>query len=223
MVFCFFYWVHAFARLAVGCLARFLVKGCRVSITSGVDSICKQLRMSADTILALAQQADVIQQAAVLLVQGLQRGAAILTAGNGGSAAEAMHMAEELTGRFRSNRVALPGIALNADGTLLTCIGNDFGFDAIFSRQIEGIGRADDILVLFSTSGQAENLRLALEAAQKKGMHVIGLLGRDGGSLAGMADVEIRVAGEATERIQEAQQVVMHIWLQAIEDVFVVT
>jgi len=189
---------------------------------NSIGRISSQLQASADGIRALEDQAAAIDRAAQLLIQVLQRGGAVLTAGNGGSAAEAMHMAEELTGRFRANRRSLPGIALNADGTLLTCIGNDFGFDAIFSRQIEGIGRADDVLVLFSTSGQADNLLQACLAAKRKHMQVIGLLGRDGGALAGRCDIELLVSGRATERIQEAQQVVMHIWLDAIEGVFAV-
>ena len=179
-----------------------------------------QLQASAEGILALQQQIAVIERGAELLIEPLRRGGAVLTAGNGGSAAEAMHMAEELTGRFRGNRRSLPGIALNADGTLLTCVGNDFGFDAIFARQIEGLGRAGDLLVLFSTSGQAENLVQALREARKKQMLVVGVLGRDGGRLAGLCDVEIMAPGVATERIQEAQQVVMHIWLDAIESAF---
>ncbi len=185
-----------------------------------IERIHAQLRSSADVILGLAQQVDEIGRSAALLVETLRRGGVVLTAGNGGSAAEAMHMAEELTGRFRSNRRSLPGIALNADGPLLTCIGNDFGFDAIFSRQVEGIGRAGDILVLFSTSGRAANLRQAVDAARGKGMRVIGLLGRGGGEIAGLSDIEVVVQGGAVEHIQEAHQVVMHIWLQAVEEAF---
>ena len=186
------------------------------------DIVSCQLQASAETILGVMPQSDEIQHAADFLVDGLRQGHAVFTAGNGGSAAEAMHMAEELTGRFRSNRVSLPGISLNADGTLLTCIGNDFGFDHIFSRQLEGLGRPDDMLVLFSTSGNACNLRAAVCAAREKNMHVIGLLGRDGGAIAGMCDIEILVQGNGTERIQEAHQVIMHIWLQAVEDAFAV-
>lgn len=129
-------------------------------------------------------------------------------------------MAEELVGRYRTNRRSLPGIALVADCTALTCIGNDFGFDAVFSRQVEGLGAAGDILVLFSTSGRAENLRRAAVAARALGMETIGLLGRDGGPLAAVVDLALIVPGEATERIQEAHQVVMHIFLEAVENAF---
>jgi D-sedoheptulose 7-phosphate isomerase len=111
-------------------------------------------------------------------------------------------------------------VALVADGTALTCIANDFGYDRVFSRQIEGLGVAGDVLVLFSTSGSAVNLRLALEAAHSKGMKVVGLLGKDGGPLAGKCDLEIIVRGTATERIQEAHQVLLHLILETVESEF---
>jgi D-sedoheptulose 7-phosphate isomerase len=196
-------------------------QGCVLSMEEHVAHICRQLRESADCISGVQELAGMIARSSGILIDVLQRGGAILTAGNGGSAAEAMHMAEELAGRFRGNRRSLAGICLNADGTLLTCIGNDYGFDAIFSRQIEGVARAGDVLVLFSTSGNSMNLVHAVAAARAKGVHVIGMLGRDGGRLAGGAcDVELIVRGNATERIQEAQQVIMHIWLDAIERAF---
>ena len=105
-----------------------------------------------------------------------------------------------------------------ADSTALTCIGNDFGFDHIFSRQVEGLANAGDILVVFSTSGKAENLRLALESAKSKGVKTVALLGRDGGPLAGQADYELVVPGNETARIQEAHQVLVHLLLDIIEE-----
>jgi D-sedoheptulose 7-phosphate isomerase len=172
---------------------------------------------SVATIGGLADVADTIGATADALVEVLRGGGKILTAGNGGSAAEALHMSEEFVGRFRNNRRALPAIALLADPTAITCIGNDFGFDYIFSRQIEGLGQAGDALVIFSTSGNAPNLARALAAAAEAGMVSVALLGRDGGLLAGRADHEIIVPGEATERIQEAHQVVLHLLLDAAE------
>ena len=184
-------------------------------------SVCAaQVRDAAATLAALAEQAVRLAAAARLVVTTLRAGGQVLTAGNGGSAAEAMHMAEELVGRFRTDRRSLPGVALVADGTALTCIGNDFGFDAVFSRQVEGLGRPGDLLVLFSTSGRAANLRLAAQAARAKKLRVLLLLGRDGGSLAGLGDVEIVVPGAATEHIQEAHQVVLHVLLDAVERAF---
>jgi D-sedoheptulose 7-phosphate isomerase len=194
--------------------------GVDMHLNEDIFHVSTMLRESAETILLAERHAEQIVAAGKLLVQALQQGAAVLTAGNGGSAAEAMHMAEELTGRFRGNRRSLPGIALNADGTLMTCIGNDFGFDDIFSRQVEGIGRAGDVLVLFSTSGNAMNLQNAVAAARARNMQVIGVLGRNGGHLAGACDVELLFQGNATERIQEVHQVVMHIWLDMVENAF---
>ena len=178
------------------------------------------IEASAKTVGSLVGQVQALQAICTLVVTSLRNGNKVLTAGNGGSAAEAMHMAEELLGRFRANRRSLPAMALVADGTALTCIANDFGYDRVFSRQIEGLGKAGDVLVLFSTSGAAVNLRLALEAARATGMKVIGLLGKDGGPLAGKCDHEIIVKGSATERIQEAHQVLLHLILDAVESEF---
>lgn len=175
---------------------------------------------SARIIESLQRKVPEISDAAEALISALGAGGKVLTAGNGGSAAEALHTAEELVGRFRNDRISLPAVCLAADPTALTCIGNDFGFDRIFSRQVEGLGKAGDVLVLFSTSGNAANLRLALEAASARGMTTVCLLGRDGGRLAGLGDHEIIVEGNATERIQEAHQVLVHLLLDAVEEAF---
>ncbi len=180
----------------------------------------KAIEDSSKSVAALAAKTEQIAAICNAVAGALKAGCKVLTAGNGGSAAEALHMAEELTGRFRSNRRSLPGLALVADSTALTCIGNDFGFDRIFSRQIEGLGMPGDVLVLFSTSGKSANLIFALEAAKKKGMKTVCLLGRGGGPLAGKGDYEVVVDGETTDRIQEAHQVIMHIMLGAIEEAF---
>jgi len=178
------------------------------------------IRESVATVEGLLDHAGSIAGAARTVIEALTAGGKILTAGNGGSAAEALHMAEELVGRFRANRRSLAAVSLAADPTALTCIGNDFGFDRVFSRQVEGLGQSGDVLVLFSTSGQALNLTYALEAARARGLKTIALLGRDGGPLAGESDVEILVAGPSTERIQEAHQVVVHLILDAVETAF---
>ncbi|MDA0577656.1 MAG: SIS domain-containing protein [Verrucomicrobia bacterium] len=183
-------------------------------------TIRAQLGESARLIGALDAQAATIQAMCMAVVHCLKAGDKVLTAGNGGSAAEALHMVEELTGRFRTNRMSLPGIALPADCTALTCIGNDFGFDQVYSRQIEGLGRKGDVLVLFSTSGNSENLVKAAQAARLGGLRILLLLGRDGGRLKGAGDVELVVPSQASERIQEAHQVVMHIMLDAVELAF---
>ncbi|MBN1674065.1 MAG: SIS domain-containing protein [Kiritimatiellae bacterium] len=180
----------------------------------------ESIAASSLTVASLAEQAEQIAAVGHRLVEALRAGGKLLTAGNGGSAAEALHMAEELVGRFRTNRRSLPAVALVADPTALTCIGNDFGFDCLFSRQVEGLGNQADMLVLFSTSGNAPNLKNALEAARRKQMTVACFLGRDGGPLAGLGDFEIIVKGDATARIQEAHQVLVHLMLEIVEDAF---
>ena len=179
-----------------------------------------QISECREMVTALTALAEPIDAAARGLVDVLRSGGKVLTAGNGGSAAEAMHMAEELLGRFRSNRRSLPGLALTADGTALTCIGNDFGYDALFRRQIEGLGQPGDLLVLFSTSGRAPNLAAAAAEARTRGMRIMTLLGRDGGALAGVADFELIVPSSTTERIQEAHLLILHILLDAVETAF---
>lgn len=182
------------------------------------DDIRRIIETSAATTASLVSQTDCIARMGQALVDCFRNGGKVLTAGNGGSAAEALHLAEECVGRFQSSRVALPAVALVADPTAMTCIGNDFGFDHIFSRPVEALGKAGDVLVLFSTSGKAANLSLALEAARQRDMIVISILGRDGGPLANRADLELVVQSQDTARIQETHQVVVHLLLQAVED-----
>ena len=186
---------------------------------AGID-LAACIDASLCTIGALKALLPELEAACTCMVDVLRAGGKVLTAGNGGSAAEALHMSEELVGRFRGNRVSLPAICLAADCTALTCIANDFGYDEVFSRQVEGLAREGDLLVLFSTSGSARNLSRALEQARSQGARTLALLGRDGGALAGRADVELVVPGQATERIQEAHQVVLHIILDAVEAAF---
>ncbi len=183
-----------------------------------LEEIRNIIRDSAATISSMDSQVDRIAAMAGAVVSCLRDGGKILTAGNGGSAAEALHLAEECVGRFRSSRPALPAIALVADPTALTCIGNDFGFDAIFSRSVEALGKQGDLLILFSTSGTANNLLLALETARDRGIKTMALLGRDGGPMRGAADFELIVNSADTARIQEAHQVIVHLLLQAVED-----
>ncbi len=161
-----------------------------------------------------------IQSAIDLLTTTLLSGAKVLSAGNGGSAAEAMHLAEELSGRYRHTRRALPGLALCADGTALTCIANDFGFDAVFARQIEAFGRPGDLLVLFSSSGNSPNLERAIHQARKQQMRVITLLGHGGGAVRDLADVELTVPETASAHVQEAHQVILHMMLEAVDAAF---
>lgn len=169
------------------------------------------------TLQALAAQEDTFQRVAGAAVAALKSGGKILTCGNGGSAADAMHLAEELAGRYRGNRRPLPAISLNADATLLTCIGNDYGFDEVFSRQVEGLANKNDLLVCFSTSGNSRNILRALEAAKSKDVKSAALLGKDGGKAKGKADLEIIIASTDSGRVQEAHTLILHALLEVIE------
>ncbi len=158
-----------------------------------------------------------IEAAARLMADSIQNGGKILSCGNGGSHCDAMHFAEELSGRYRENRRALPAIAIS-DVSHISCVSNDFGYEYVFSRFIEGLGNQGDVLLGISTSGNSGNIIKAVEAARLKGMKVVILSGKDGGKLADKADVEIRVPhfGYA-DRIQEIHIKVIHILILLIE------
>jgi len=159
-----------------------------------------------------------IKNAAFLLAETFKNEGKVLSCGNGGSHCDAMHFAEELTGRFREDRPSLAAICIS-DASHISCVGNDYGFDHIFSRFIEGVGRKEDVLFGISTSGNSANIIEAVKAARTKQMKVILLTGKDGGKLAGLADVEIRVPhfGYA-DRIQEIHIKVIHILIQLVEE-----
>lgn len=182
------------------------------------EQILNDIAESGRVVAGLRKHAGRIGEIGSALVACLKQGGTILTAGNGGSAAEALHMAEELTGRYRSNRRPLAAICLAADPTAITCIGNDFGFAEIFKRQIEALGRAGDVAIFFTTSGKSRNLVKALEAAGRRGVTTVCLLGRGGGRMAGKGDFEIVVDSQSTGRIQEAHQVIMHLLLEIVEE-----
>ncbi len=160
---------------------------------------------------------EAIANAALLISGSFKQGGKAISCGNGGSHCDAMHFAEELTGRYRDNRPAYPAIAIS-DPSHLSCVSNDYGYDFVFSRYIEGLGQQGDVLFGISTSGNSGNIIKAVEAARGKGMKVILLSGKDGGKMAGQADVEIRVPhfGYA-DRIQEVHIKVIHILIQLIE------
>ena len=158
-----------------------------------------------------------IEKVANLMSEAIKNGKKIISCGNGGSHCDAMHFAEELSGRYRENRRSLAAIAIS-DPSHISCVGNDYGFDYIYSRFIEGLGNAGDILLGISTSGNSKNIINATKAAHKKGMKVVILSGKDGGNLAGLADLEIRVQhfGYA-DRIQEIHIKIIHILIMLIE------
>lgn len=158
-----------------------------------------------------------IEAAARLLIDAYKQGGKVISCGNGGSHCDAMHFAEELSGRYRDNRPALGAIAIS-DPSHLSCVGNDYGFDHVFSRYIEGVGRAGDVLLGISTSGNSKNVLLAIEAARKREMKVIVLSGKDGGKMRGLADVEIIVPHSGyADRIQEIHIKIIHILIGLVE------
>lgn len=159
-----------------------------------------------------------IAAAAEKLIDCCKRGGKVIVFGNGGSAADSQHMAAELIVRFEKERKSFPCIALNTNTSSLTAIGNDYTFDKIFSRQIEGIGGPRDAAVAISTSGNSPDVIEGVRAAREKGIPVIGLAGRDGGKLAGLADIPIVVKNENTARVQEVHILIIHILCKLIED-----
>lgn len=163
------------------------------------------------------KQIQAIEGAAQVLVEALKNGHKIISCGNGGSHCDAMHFAEELSGRYRENRPALAAMAIS-DPSHITCVSNDFGYNFVFSRFIEGLGQEGDVLVGISTSGNSASIIEAVSAAKQKGMKVILLTGKDGGKLAHLGDVEIRVEHEGfADRIQEIHIKVIHIMIQLVE------
>lgn len=158
-----------------------------------------------------------IQQAADVSVQALKQGKKILFAGNGGSAADAQHWAGELVSRFYYDRPGLPGIALTTDTSILTAIGNDYGYDYVFARQVEALGQQGDVLYAISTSGNSRNIVRAVEAARDRQMVVIGFTGHGGGQMADMCDLCFRVPSDETPRVQEGHEALGHMLCALIE------
>ena len=170
-----------------------------------------------DTFVNTDSQIDLVVAAAQLMANAINNGKKIISCGNGGSHADAMHFAEELSGKFRSPRRAMLAIAIS-DPTHITCVGNDYGFNYIYSRFIEGLGNEGDVLLGISTSGNSANIIEAVAAAEAKGMHIVLLTGKDGGKLAGKGNIEIRVPhfGYA-DRVQEIHIKVIHNLILLIE------
>jgi D-sedoheptulose 7-phosphate isomerase len=158
-----------------------------------------------------------VEKAGRELAERIRKGGKVLTCGNGGSAAAAMHIAEEMTGRYRGNRQALPALCLSADGSALTCIANDWSYEDVFSRQVEAFGKAEDVLIVFSTSGKSPNIYKALEVAKSRKMLRIGALGKGGGPAAALCDHPIVVPSDDTSRIQEIHGWLIHAWLECVE------
>lgn len=158
-----------------------------------------------------------VERAAAFMSYCLKQGAKVISCGNGGSMCDAMHFAEELTGRYRDDRAPIAALSIS-DPSHLTCVGNDHGFEQVFARFVEAHGREGDVLVAISTSGNSPNVLRAAEVARAKGMHVIGLTGKNGGKLADLCTVEVRVPHDGyADRIQEVHIKVIHAWIDHIE------
>lgn len=184
------------------------------------DLIRSELNEAAEVLNKFLSDEHNIQQieaAAKMIADSFKLGGKVLSCGNGGSHCDAMHFAEELTGRYREDRPGYAGIAIS-DPSHMSCVSNDFGYDYVFSRYIEAVGSSGDVLWGLSTSGNSSNILKAIEAAKKKGMKTIALTGKNGGKMAGCADIEIRVPhfGYA-DRIQEIHIKIIHIVIQLIE------
>jgi D-sedoheptulose 7-phosphate isomerase len=174
---------------------------------------------AAAAISSLHALQEEVQQAIDIIADSLSSGGKILTCGNGGSAAEAAHFATEFLCRFERDRPSLPALNLTADGSFMTATGNDYQFNNIFSRQIDGLARKGDVLVVFTTSGNSPNILEALRSASTRGMRTIALLGRDGGAAKPLAELSLVVPSQVTSHIQEAHQVVLHLICAGVEQV----
>lgn len=185
---------------------------------SSFEILKKAVGAAKETLQSLLDLDSQVAKAADLIEQCLRAGNKLLVCGNGGSAADASHFATEFVVRFTKDRPAYPAICLAGDGGLLTAAGNDYGFDEIFARQAAAFGRPGDVLVCLTTSGRSKNVERALQEAKARKLKTIALLGRDGGSTIGMADVDLLVSSsDSTARIQEAHQLLLHVLCETVE------
>ena len=187
-----------------------------------VDTDTDLIRRALDTTIALherVKQADLrpIVDAAAAIVDALKKGGKLLVFGNGGSAADAQHVAAELVGRFERERNALAAVALTTDTSVLTSVANDYAFDRVFVRQIEALGRAGDAALGISTSGRSPNVVAALTTARARGLRTLALTGRDGGDVGCAADVHINVPSDSTPRVQEVHRTLLHVMCELVE------
>lgn len=180
-----------------------------------VDHLAESSRLKLD---CAEQLPGAIEQAFDLMWGALAGGGKILLCGNGGSAADAQHIAAELVGRFDRPRLAAAALALTTDTSILTAVGNDLGFEEIFARQVEALGSPGDCLIGISTSGESLNVQRAMERARSRGVSTVGLLGMGGGSLKSLSDAVVVVPSESVPRIQEAHITIGHIWCDLIDE-----
>jgi phosphoheptose isomerase len=183
-----------------------------------MNAIDAQIASHEATVHALKGLIPTIAATGSALVATLRQGGKVLLCGNGGSAADAQHIAAELVGRFVRARPGLAAIALTTDTSALTAIANDFGYEQVFARQVQALGRSGDVLVAISTSGNSANVIAAVTQAQAQGMKVVGLLGGDGGALAARVDQALIVPSRETARVQECHILIGHIWCQMVDE-----
>jgi D-sedoheptulose 7-phosphate isomerase len=187
-------------------------------LLAGIEREIQESVAVKEQLLGVAQ---LIADAARLIIASMRNGGKLIVFGNGGSAADAQHLSAELVGRYRQDRRAFPAIALTTDSSALTSISNDYGFDTIFSRQLEALGKPGDVVVAISTSGNSPNVLQALATSKKLGIASIGLTGKSGGKLRGSVDVCLSVPSDSTPRIQEAHSLIIHILSGIVEDAMV--
>ncbi|KAF5050337.1 Phosphoheptose isomerase [anaerobic digester metagenome] len=183
------------------------------------DIIRDALNTALRTLQSFVASDDHIQtmeEIAALITECYRNHGQVIIFGNGGSMCDAMHFAEELTGRFRQDRPPLPAIAIS-DPSHITCVGNDYGFDEIFARGVQAYGKPGDVAIGISTSGNSENILRALDRAISMGLKTVALLGKDGGKLKGLCDMELIIPGETSDRIQEVHMAILHILIEKIE------
>jgi D-sedoheptulose 7-phosphate isomerase len=166
----------------------------------------------------MRSEPGVIADIVGMIVDGVRSGNKVIVFGNGGSASDSQHIAAELIGRFKKERPAIPAISLTANTSSLTALGNDYGYDVVFKRQLEGIAKPGDIAIGISTSGNSQNIYLALEAAKRSGLKTVAMTGRDGGKLLGLADLTLKAPSVNTPRIQEVHITAAHIICELVED-----
>jgi D-sedoheptulose 7-phosphate isomerase len=201
--------------------ARFDEKWSQATASSVESFIARSLDASLESLTALHADASyraALGRVGVAMVGALRRGNTLLFAGNGGSAADSQHIAGEFVSRFHFDRPALPAIALTVDTSILTAIGNDYGYKRVFSRQIEALGRAGDIFVAISTSGNSPNILAAIEAAKAKDIMVVGLTGRTGGKMKALCNECLCVPSDVTPRIQEGHLATYHLLCEFVEE-----
>ncbi len=180
----------------------------------------ESIKISAESILNINKISEKIQTAIEMIISSLEQGNKIVLFGNGGSAADAQHIAAEMIGRFKMERKTLPAISLTTDSSILTALSNDYSFDIIFERQCEGIVQKNDIIIGISTSGNSKNVEKGIIASKKNGAKTIALLGNNGGIIKDIVDLDIIIESESTSQIQEAHRVIYHIICEFVEKHF---